>query len=290
MESESIQSRSESKSLLLTGIQLGVLLAALLGILWLCCGKIVAEKVASDLLQPVGLLSLGILGLALHALRQGQKITGLYLFLFVSLLCLLSNRHLAEMSVGTLEGRYAALNPLEEEPVDVLVLLGGATRQAPSGQTQVNYNGDRVVMAARLLHSGKAQRVVCTGARTKGLSKATTDEAEQAKILLVGLGIEENRIELLGGRNTFEEMQILRERLVDEQVGILTSAWHLPRAMRLAESAGLNARPIPADFIGNGPDIRQPWGSFIRDCVPNHEALFINARVLKEYLAYLVGR
>ena len=82
----------------------------------------------------------------------------------------------------------------------------------------------------------------------------------------------------------------LAEEFGDRRVGILTSAWHLPRAMRLAESAGVQAVPVPSNFIGRGVVRNTPVGAIIRDCVPHHDALMINARAMKEYLATIVRR
>ncbi len=51
------------------------------------------------------------------------------------------------------------------------------------------------------------------------------------------LGIDSAAIRSIGGRNTFEEMQQVKEiwsELPGKKVGLLTSALHLPRAVRLA--------------------------------------------------------
>ena len=34
-----------------------------------------------------------------------------------------------------------------------------------------------------------------------------------------------------------------------QRVGLITSAWHMPRALRLARANGLNPIPVPADFV-----------------------------------------
>ena len=67
-------------------------------------------------------------------------------------------------------------------------------------------------------------------------------------------------------------------------LGILTSAWHLPRATRLAESVGVDAKPIPCDFLSK-PFKREPGL-----IVPTAENLRITQTVIKEYVARLDGR
>ncbi len=80
--------------------------------------------------------------------------------------------------MSTLEGRFAEVDSLAAGPIDVVILLGGATDERPSGDSQVNGNGDRLLQAAVLYHQGVTKKVVCTGAAITGLRD--TAEAEQA--------------------------------------------------------------------------------------------------------------
>jgi len=78
-------------------------------------------------------------------------------------------------------------------------------------------------------------------------------------------------------------MQHLREWLGEQpeghRVGILTSAWHLPRAMRLAEARGIEATAIPSDFRSAFivPSVNM--------LVPTANGLEISTIAVKEYLA-----
>ncbi len=253
-------------------------------------GRITAEKIATELVMPLGLLTVGLTVLCLHAVRRRLLpeillSAGLLLGVLVA-----GNRLVANRMIGRLEQRYSTLNPLSGPIPQQIFLLGGATRETPGGEAQVNQNGDRVVMAARLYHRGLISKIHCSGTKTAGLSKAKKDESELAKILLVDLGVPEEAIEMTEGRNTAEEMNSIAQQVSDNRIGILTSAWHLPRAMRLAQASGLDAVAIPSDFLGDGAVESIPAGAIVRDCVPGHQALAINSRALREYLASLVKR
>ena len=94
---------------------------------------------------------------------------------------------------------------------------------------------------------------------------------------------------MIRGKNTFEEMQnaklfLEQQKLSDGKIGIVSSAWHLNRAGRLAQSNGLDPVLIPADFrstfFTNGPNL----------VIPAAHHLGTSARCIKEHLATLVGR
>ena len=90
------------------------------------------------------------------------------------------------------------------------------------------------------------------------------------------------------GDNTTQEMANLKKWIAENgpgiRVGILTSAWHLQRAMRLAQSQGLDVQPIPSDFV-SGPFAPSPYL-----IVPSGANLMVTGKMVKEYLAGLVSR
>jgi uncharacterized SAM-binding protein YcdF (DUF218 family) len=165
------------------------------------------------------------------------------------------------------------------------VVLGGASFDAPNGEPQLGRAGDRVMLGGRLYHRGLAGFVVCTG--TSGLGTRGRDASETAALLLADLNIPEERIIRTSGRNTKEEMEELR-RLIDQRqwrrVGLITSAWHMRRAMRLAKAVGLDLAPLPADFRSEFPD----WNPVL--LIPNSQAFDDTNLACKELMAGLVGR
>ncbi len=213
----------------------------------------------------------------------------LILVCLVVLLLVAGNRVFADWFVRTLEGRYLQLDPFAGEPIGQAVLLGGATGETEAGGLQVNENGDRVVMAARLYHRGFVQKLFCSGVRCKSRNRFASDEAEQSKRLLEDLGVPASAIELIGGLNTSEEMIAVAKVVAGQPIGIITSAWHLPRVLRLAKAVDIDATPIPCGFLSNLSRPRS-WRAISLDFVPNHRAMMMNTYAAKEHLAMLLSR
>lgn len=257
--------------------------------IWLTAGKSVLEKLLTDLVMPTGLLWL-LLGWVCLQLATRRDAAFKWAALAWLLCTLGGNGLVADWMLASLEQRYTQVDPLSGQPLDQVVLLGGSTSEAPNGQVQINQNGDRVVLAARMYHLGLAGKIICTGERIKGLSSQGTDGGEAGRRILIELGVPADVIEVIGGRNTAEEMQSIKQRIGTQPVGIITSAWHLDRAMRLADQQGLQAVPLPSDFNSGSRQTPRPWASVLRSCIPHASALVSNGRVVKEHLAQLVGR
>lgn len=263
-----------------------------LSVAFLLLGKTVCEKVLTELVMPLGMIWLALLLLTCVLIYQ-KSYRVAFLSAFALLLCTLGgNTYISNWMIHSLEQPYFTMDPLEREPFEAVVLLGGATSEAPNGQIQINQNGDRIVLAARMYHSGLTRRIICTGARIQGVSVLKMDEAQASRRLLIDLGVKPSAIETYGGRNTSEEMSAIGEELGSAtEIGIITSAWHLPRAMALAKRSSIQAIPLPSDF-NSGPIDRQPTplGKILLRCIPNQSALSTNSRVLREYLGRLVQR
>ena len=86
-----------------------------------------------------------------------------------------------------------------------------------------------------------------------GIGGKGVDMSEATTRIWTEAGIPAERITQLGGMNTSQEMIELRQFLGEHppaRVGLLTSAFHMPRAERLARKNGLQLTPIPAGFLG----------------------------------------
>ena len=135
-------------------------------------------------------------------------------------------------------------------------------------------------------HTGKTKKIICTGSLIPGVDRYGLGQAEIAELILQSLDVDPEDIERVGGRTTAEEMKFLADKFEDDtQIGLITSAWHLPRAERLANAAGFFPRPIASDF-GSPPDMRPSIG----DVLPSAQAAEAVSRVVKEWLAGAVGR
>ncbi len=272
---------------------LPVAVATSLAVVWLVDGRAVVEKIVTRLVLPTGLLWLALIVLALIAWRRQQRaLAGGAAALWV-LISLMGNGRMAGLIANHLERDYQHLDPFSGPPYDVLVVLGGGASQGPNGATQVNQAGDRIVLAARLFHASRAQRLICTGQRIRALEPGGVDPGEQAQIVLQQLGVPRSAVITSGGTNTAEELRGIADLDVrGARVGLVTSAWHMSRALRLAEANGLALVPVPADFI-TAPPVESAGvspGRAILACIPSGDGIATTDKLCKECLARLAGR
>lgn len=269
----------------------GVATILVLLIMWGALGRTVVEKTATILALPCGVIWYVLTCCLVLVLAGRQRKLAVATFFGWFLYTLCGSGHFACLIVRDLESPFATADPLGEEPFEAVIVLGGGASVGANGRFQGNQCGDRLILAAQLYHAGIAPKLICTGKRMATMDGDGSDPSEISRAVLIGLGVPESAIERLGGHNTSEEMQTLSKRFADEtsRVGIVTSAWHLSRAMRLARSNGLNPTPLPADFLSS-PDKPQTTAQFIQSCMPRAENFVSVSRIAKEHLAGFVGR
>lgn len=249
-------------------------------------GKPLAEKTLTALAMPVGALWLLLSArlvhlLAVRRLTDGKLVALLWLGLFVC-----GTRPLPEALTRFLETSLVTYDPTHEAALDVAIVLGGGTHPG-NWRAQVSGAGDRVVMAAELFHLGFAKRLVTTGAATAGVSRSLVDPGDETIEIWTALGIPRSDILKLGGRNTSEEMAAIKQawpQWAGKRVGLITSANHLPRAMRLARAQGL-------ELIAVAADVRYKPGQWRwLDFIPTAGNLASLASNQHEIMAYFVSR
>lgn len=255
---------------------------------WIVSGKTAAEKVVTALILPTGLLWLILLGLAFScffakSFRLAIAASLLWLFFTACSSPLLPSYLVRGLQSGVME-----VDPTQVEPFDALVVLGGGTSQTPGGRSMVSSAGERVILGAKMFHRGKSPKLITTGEAIAAISSMSKNGAQQTTEIWTELQVPPAAIVRLGGRTTAEEMEAIRKWMADnpgvKRVGLITSAWHMPRAMRLAARQGLVLVPVPADFrSGDRHD-------HLVEMLPNGGSLGEMDLVIKEYLARLVGR
>ena len=251
-------------------------------------GMTMLEKLLTSLAMPVGILWLMLLVTIYFSLINRTAWPAILCFACWLLLTVAGNSFFSRWYAGTIEQPYLSQDLNNVETYDVVVVLGGGTETRLSGLPQVaSVSGDRVVQAARLWHAGKARKVMCTGLQSFRSTEEDMHPYEEATLLLEELGVAPQEILRLDGINTSKEMENLKKWAdlnPGKRIGLLTSAWHLPRAMRLANGQGLEVESIAAGFFS------QPYAPGPGIVVPNEYNLIVTAAVTKEYLASLVGR
>jgi uncharacterized SAM-binding protein YcdF (DUF218 family) len=253
---------------------------------WQFGDTLVLQKVASKWLFPGGLLTMiGILTVVI-AIANRQKLLTL-LGIVLLLMCASASDPVTKWIVSSLEDQYPDLAAEEIKRCDTIVVLGGCTSITPAERPQLSIAGERICLAARLYHAGKADKVIVTGDELIETKTEFDSPQAQGRALLEGLGVAASDIETLSGRNTLGELTSLKaapEYWQSKRCGLVTSAIHMPRAMKLAASFELDLIPIPADYQQPNDDINpMTW-------VPRSDNFGRLSSAMHEYLGMLMGR
>jgi uncharacterized SAM-binding protein YcdF (DUF218 family) len=247
------------------------------------------SKLLPILVYPLGLACLLVLTAAF--LHRRIKLQRFLLIIAVLVLWLGGNRWVAYTLARSLEQRYSTPDPIPT--MDVVVVLGGGTisLEPPRTMVEVNSAGDRLIYAAQLLRENKAEYILVSGGLLDW-EDLPTSPAEDMASLLVWMGVPSEAIWLQSeSANTYEDAlfsaRILREKGIN-QILLVTSAWHMPRAVGLFEAQGLQVIPLPTDYnvTQQGWDrmLAGDWRSLVLDFFPSASHLSLTTNMLKEYI------
>jgi uncharacterized SAM-binding protein YcdF (DUF218 family) len=251
------------------------------------------SKLLPTLIYPLGLASLMMIVALI--LRRWLRLQSLILVLALLLLWLGGNRWVANGLALSLESQYRAPDPVPK--AEVLVVLGGGTNPAESPRQMVELNGagDRVLDAVRLYREGKAKYILASGGVLEWEAHTSTP-AEDMAFLLEWMGVPKEAIWLQNkSQNTYEDAlycaQILKEKGID-RILLVTSAWHMPRSVKLFEAQGLSVIPVPTDYNVTQASWERTWKGGWQEIAlnlfPSASNLSMTSRMLKEYLGLFV--
>ena len=193
----------------------------------------------------------------------------------------------------TLENRFPRPVSLPEDLSCIVVLGGGFENEVTSarGGFEMNQAGDRFVETLRLARNHPQARILISGG-DGSFSGDYEGDAIVAERFFPAFGVDAGRlIQEKTSRTTFENVRNLKAFLEEnrlENCVLVTSAFHVPRAVGLMRQAGLSMTPWPADFRTRGDqtltlDFSQP--------ATNTQLLTTAAREWTGLLAYyLMGR
>jgi uncharacterized SAM-binding protein YcdF (DUF218 family) len=153
--------------------------------------------------------------------------------------------------------------PSDLPPPKGIIVLGGAIDDGASaarGQTVFDEGGERITEAVILAKRYPEARVVYTGGTASLVPGASSTEALRAKELMTQMGIPAERITIEDKSRSTDENARFTAAIVDSDPSqrwiIVTSAFHMPRAMGVFEKAGFRPIAYPVSFytLGRWPD------------------------------------
>lgn len=242
------------------------------------------KKILSALLlPPVFSIVLALFGLwlARYHRRTGNTLVVLSL---LSVL-VLSWPPVSDALVRSLE-RYPAVTPrqLPEAKVQAIVVLGGgADTVAPEYGVDVLSRGARErVRYAAYLQQQTGLPILATGGSTGGTRAEALVMKDVVEREFKGR-VRWTEVESLDTRNNAEKSAVLLKAAGIERIALVTHGWHMVRAAKDFEHAGLQVLPAPMGFKG-GPSRK------LYRVLPRASALSDSSLALHEWLGIVAQR
>jgi len=218
------------------------------------------SKTIGILLLPINLLIvLGVLGVLLLVTRWA-RFGRLLLAASMLLLALCGFSPLGNMLIYPLETRFPPWDASHGAPDGIVVLGGGidADFSAAHGEAVFSNSAGRVIAAAMLARRYPHMRILYSGGSANFISDNSAKEADYAVQVLEGLGVAKERLIIEpDSRNTFEDAfysKALARPKPGERWLLVTSAFHMPRAVGVFRKVGFAVEPYPVDWrlMGQG--------------------------------------
>jgi len=195
------------------------------------------KKFISFLLMPMT-LGMVVAFIGLWKLYKGNFNKAKY-YLFFSLLwiSLISSAFFADFLLYRLEHTYHRLYTIPKN-VNHIVLLGGNKK----------HRAWEVLRLNQLIPNTK---IMLTGYTMKGRDS----EASRTKKLLINSGIPVQNISMQANvKDTKEDAKAIKQSWGEKPFILITSAYHMPRAMKIFKKEGLHPIPAPTDYYTPNTD------------------------------------
>jgi uncharacterized SAM-binding protein YcdF (DUF218 family) len=245
-------------------------------------------KVLPLLLMPISLaLAMALVSLFL-VVKVKRRASIICLLTSLAILWVSSMPVVAGRLLGGLEGQYLPVAMQDIPSSDCIVVLGGAVggMSYPRVDIDLTDSSDRVYQAAKLYRARKAS-IVIVAAGNQPWNRNETPEAELINRLLMEWGVPQRSILLDTESKTTRENAtnaavLLRETNCHRNL-LVTSAWHMPRAVLAFRLAGVEVIPVSTD-------VRSIWvdGDSLGSYIPQANALARTSHALKEWMGIWV--
>jgi uncharacterized SAM-binding protein YcdF (DUF218 family) len=243
--------------------------------------------ILAQLVHPVT-LTLAALGVAMILLGRHRRRAALTVLVLALIWTWgIATPAAARWLRGSLEARFDPALPSERPTAAAIVVLGGgiAPQAPPRAGANLTAAGDRLWYGAQLYRADKAPRVITTGANPYPGHGPTAAEAGAER--LAALGVPRARITGVSSTNTHTDALGVSRVLSrgGEPVLLVTSAFHMPRALATFRAAGIAAVPAPTDFLVTSA---APAGAY--RWLPSGEAFYESGQAMHEYVGLLYYR
>ena len=180
-----------------------------------------------------------------------------------------------------------ALTKADTIKYSCVIVLGGFSGEGIEGGGQFSRAADRFITGTLLLTTEKARHILITGGNGE-LVPGAYREAPWAKQQLQKLGIADSLILVEGNsRNTVENAafskKILQANNLKPPYLLVTSAFHMRRALMIFKKKGIDVAPHPCNYLTDNRHFK------LIDVIPQADVLSSWELYLKEVVGYAVN-
>ena len=229
----------------------------------------IAAKLLAFLTQPLAWVALLMLATVLLVRRRPKSSQRLG-WTAIVLLLVLGWEPLPDALLRRLEAQYPALPASADLTVYAgVVVLGGALESGyvwtQPNQSALNEAAERMTEVLPLLRRQPALRVLFTGGEGE-LFGGSLSEARRAERFFTAQGIPAQQLLYESASRTTFENALLSKTVPGVNPAqpwlLMTSAWHMPRAMATFRKTGWNVTAYPVDFRAG---LHTPWTQYSMD-------------------------
>jgi uncharacterized SAM-binding protein YcdF (DUF218 family) len=167
-----------------------------------------------------------------------------------------------------LEQRFPPRAASAPAPDGVIVLGGAADSRVGAARDAIELveAGDRVLALVALARAYPEARLVFTGGSATLLEEFSEAEAEMVRRRIGPFGLDPARLIIEDRSRNTHENALFTRAIVRPAPGerwlLVTSAWHMPRAMGVFREAGFDVEAYPVDYRSAGEgDLSRPFPS-----------------------------
>jgi len=173
--------------------------------------------------------------------------------LAVSILIICSLPIFSNKLITYLENEYILSDASSAKTADAIVVLSGMVRTI-NGKNGLSYEwgeaSDRIFAGIELVKKNKAPIMILTGGKLPW--SVGKPEGEYLRDIAIKYGVPNKNVLLTENvENTDQEAKAVA-KLINKalpKIILVTSAFHMPRAQKVFEAAGINTEPFAVDFL-----------------------------------------
>lgn len=207
------------------------------------------KKILAALLLPLPIcLILLIAGFIILVWTKARRTGITFLSIGLIVLIIFSINPIATSLIMGLENQYQPLTTMPNDVKYIVVLGGGngGSQTYPPNTRLSSASLSRLIEAVRLYRQNPNSILVLSGGRVFGSMADATVMNNTA----IALGVKREHMKIeAGSEDTLQEAKHLKSLLRNQKFVLVTSAYHMPRAMEIFKNEGLQPIPAPTQFL-----------------------------------------